>query len=217
MNIYIRQEHSVPPAMSYNSSWEEVITFLQIQYIYVALAPIGLISVCLYKSYGRIKPKQTNINHTSYQNIFSLAFQTSNNHTYKIILMLSYFIIISYCLHLLRQSHAWKINSHNMLSYTFVKTTHIANSARIATLLWNWSLHRSLFFFGKKKNHFDEYKENFQTKIINRFGINVLYGRSPFVIHRETISWKCQLRSCNYLAEDTGLFDFIYCPYLDSM
>ena len=80
MNIYIRQEHSVPPAMSYNSSWEEVITYLQIQYIYVALAPIGLISVCLYKSYGRIKPKQTNINHTSYQNIFSLALQTSNNY-----------------------------------------------------------------------------------------------------------------------------------------
>ena len=152
MNIYIRQEHSVPPAMSYNSSWEEVITFLQIQYIYVALAPIGLISVCLYKSYGRIKPKQTNINHTSYQNIFSLVFQTSNNHTDKRIIRT--FIIISYCLHLLRQSHAWKINSHNMLSYTFVKTTHIANSARIATLLWNWSLHRSLFFFGKKEKSF---------------------------------------------------------------
>ena len=152
MNIYIRQEHSVPPAMSYNSSWEEVITFLQIQYIYVALAPIGLISVCLYKSYGRIKPKQTNINHTSYQNIFSLALQTSNKYTHKRIPR--NFIIISYCLHLLRQSHAWKINSHNMLSYTFVKTTYIANSARIATLLWNWSLHRSLFFFGKKEKSF---------------------------------------------------------------
>ena len=43
--------------------------------------------------------------------------------------------------------------------------------------------------------------------------IRSLYGKSSFVIHRETISRKCQLRSCNYLEEYRSFGNYLLAQY----